>query len=128
MRHYYRLRGFRTERAAERWRVTTVGYIYELHDRTLATVVGYHWHPIPGGEIDYPHIHIGRQFAHRSLPADVRSYADRLVRSHLPTGPIVLPTVLRLAITDFGVEPLRADWAEVLDETERDRRGTLLAE
>lgn len=124
MRHFYRLSDRRSEQTAARWRIATVGYIHEIADRHLERVVAYHWHP-PGSGLVTPHLHVGRQFAHPSLPEDVRGYADRLVRSHLPTGPIVLPTVLRLVIAEFGVEPLRDDWQGVLDEAEREVRGTL---
>jgi hypothetical protein len=34
---------------------------------------------------------------------------------HLPTGFITLADIVRLLIDEFGVEPLRADWRDVLD-------------
>jgi hypothetical protein len=33
-----------------------------------------------------------------------------LHRAHIPTGIISLPAVIRLAISEFGVTPLRDDW------------------
>jgi hypothetical protein len=126
MRHFYRLAGPSAGRAAEGWHTATAGYIYELlGGGDGAIFVAYHWHPIEGVEVDHPHLHIGRQFAHRQLPPEVRSWADRLVRSHLPTEPVVLPTVLRYAIVELGIEPLRGDWREVLDEAERSARASL---
>ncbi len=35
----------------------------------------------------------------------------------LLTGAVTLQDVVRLVIRDFGVRPLRLDWARVLDET-----------
>lgn len=34
--------------------------------------------------------------------------------AHLPTGPVPLADVLRLAVESFQVEPLRRDWERVL--------------
>lgn len=106
--------------AAERARPTVAiaGYAYELVDADGDRVVAYHWHPILGSPIDQPHLHLGRRFAHPGLPPALRAIAARLVRSHPPTGPVLLPTMLRWVIAELGVVPLRGDWAAVLDETE----------
>jgi hypothetical protein len=37
-----------------------------------------------------------------------------LTRAHLPTGLINLADLLRLAVEDFQVRPLRSDWGVVL--------------
>jgi len=108
VRHYYRLPRLERPRRG-RHQAVTVGYIHDLLGSDGARVVGYHWHPIEGGSIDSPHLHVGRQFAHPALPTVVRARTDRLVRSHLPTEPVVLPTVLRYAIVELGVAPLRDD-------------------
>ncbi len=126
VRHFYRLSSLAGRRRGSSHAVT-VGYVVDLLDDGGALVVGYHWHPIDDGAVVYSHLHIGRQFAHTGLPRDIRVMADRLVRSHLPTGPILLPTVLRLAIAEFGIEPLRRDWAAVLDESETALRASLTA-
>ncbi len=124
VRHYCQLTDLKRPRRRPSQAVTD-GYVADLLDAGGALVVGYHWHPIEGGTIRYPHLHVGRQFAHPGLSPDIRVMADRLVRSHLPTGAILLPTVLRLAIAEFGVEPLRRDWASILDETEATLRASL---
>lgn len=127
IRHFYRFLDPGASPPKEGSAIATVGYVYELLDHAGLRIVGYHWHPIPGGEIGYPHLHVGRQLAHPCLPEAIRAAADRLVRSHLPTGLVVLPTVVRLAIVEFGVEPLHENRREVLDETEREARRALSA-
>ena len=127
VRHFYRLTRRRSGPPEGRWQITSVGYIYALYDQNLARIVAYHWPPIGGGNIAFPHLHVGRQFAHPSLPPDVRASSARLVRSHLPTGPIMLPRLLRLAVAEFDVQPLRDDWSVVLDQAEGDLRRSFPA-
>ena len=43
---------------------------------------------------------------------------DRLSVAHVPTGPVMLEAVLRLAIQELGVRPARTDWLAVLDATQ----------
>lgn len=99
--------------------VRSTGYIYEVLERNQERVIGYHWHPDPTGHFpSFEHFHIGHQFAHPNLPTDLNARASALVRAHLPTERVSLAAVLRLAITEFGVEPLEPNWRQVLDETE----------
>jgi hypothetical protein len=125
LRHQY---GFvRLPEDAERgpWAVTTLGYTYELLDKNEQRIVAYHWHPdlsIPATYPAFPHLHIGRVFAHPGLPADFRVHASALVRAHLPTERISIESILRLAIRELGVEPLDERWEHVLDETEAAQR------
>ena len=46
-------------------------------------------------------------------------FAD-LSKAHLLAGPITLVALIRMAITELGVEPLRPDWRPILDRAERD--------
>ncbi len=86
-----------------RWVAATVGYAYALRDRDDREVIAYHWHPTGAGSIAFPHLHVeGRR---RSL--------DRKV--HLPTGQVALVAVLRCAVSELGVEPLRSDWQTILE-------------
>ena len=80
-------------------------YLVELSSRRI---VAYQWHP-EQGSIDFPQLHIGTG-AGASL-GSVHKY-------HLPTGRVSLKDVLRLAIREFQVEPVRVDWEEVLGETQ----------
>ena len=71
-------------------------------------ILSYHWHPNGRSRVKTPHLHVGG----RTTPVD-------LSKAHLPTGFVTLPAVIRMTITEFGVEPLRADWRDVLAEAER---------
>lgn len=84
------------------------GYEYGLHEAER-DVVTYHWHPVGLSPVRYPHLHIGG----RTSPTD-------LSKVHLVTGRVGLVEVVRMAITELGVEPLRRDWEDVLDRAERD--------
>jgi hypothetical protein len=44
---------------------------------------------------------------------------ERLKGAHLATGRVALESLLRCAIAELGVEPLREDWRKVLDASER---------
>jgi hypothetical protein len=71
-------------------------------------IVANQWHP-EQGSIDFPQLHIGTG-AGASL-GSVHKY-------HLATGRVSLENVPRLAIREFQVESVRADWEEVLGETQ----------
>lgn len=91
------------------WKVNTVGYWYSLETSEERELLAYHWHPGATPELTFPHLHIGH--------AAQVAYAP-ITEAHLPTGHVVLEDVLRLAIAHFGVKPQRADWRQVLDETQ----------
>jgi hypothetical protein len=86
-----------------RWHVSTLAYDYRL-SRAADDVelVSWHWHPRSG--TPGPHLHVASAEVSR--------------RCHLPSGRVSIEAVLRLLITEIGVPPLRADWAEVLDDSE----------
>lgn len=119
LRHLYAVAPHLNEAGRTEWRVDTVSSSYELLDPDERQVIAYHWHP--GTPPAFPHLHFGRQFAHPDLPAAVGARAAALVRAHLPTrGRVSLATVLRLAITELGVEPIRPDWEAVLARADDD--------
>jgi hypothetical protein len=90
------------------WKVGTAAYYHSLEDEDGREIVAYQWHP-GQGSIDFPHLHIGTR-----IPAILGA-----AHKHpFPTGRVSLEDVLRLAIREFGVEPARDDWEEVLDETQ----------
>jgi hypothetical protein len=91
------------------WKVSTAAYQYSLAQENGKEILAYHWHPDARNSIRTPHLHIGPGAQAKWKP---------LAKAHIPTGRIALEDLLRLAIRDFGVEPLRPDWAEVLDLTQ----------
>jgi hypothetical protein len=96
-------------------RVNTLEYGYELLDERERTVLAYHWHPVTvrgPHRITYPHLHIGGQPKGSPLAG------------HLPSGRVALEDVIRFLVAELGVQPRRADWQQVLDETERQFRTT----
>lgn len=107
VRHHYRAIEAPGPRGP--WKVSTAGYLYSLKDSEDHDIISYHWHPTGGSGVTYPHLHLG---------AGARVGHNELANAHIPTGRIALEDVLRLAIRDLGVTPLRNDWAEVLDSTQ----------
>lgn len=87
------------------WRASMAGYFYTFLDAEHRELLGYHWHPEGRSHVRTPHLHLG--------PA-ARMGNLSLGSAHVPTGMVVLPDVIRFAITELGVRPLRADWSGVL--------------
>ena len=98
---------FRSESPAESttWTTTPVSYRYALLATNESEILAYHWHPTGSSPIVAPHLHISARHPNRDLS-----------KSHLPTGIVSPAAFIRALITEFGVEPLRADWDTILDE------------
>jgi len=94
------------------YRVVPVYYAYELLDREERELVAYHWHPAGISPVTDPHLHLSGRLAPLDLgPGDAPIPFGEM---HLPTGPVTLADVVRLAITEFAVTPRRSDWETVL--------------
>lgn len=89
---------------ARLWNATGVGYQYQLHTDTDEEILAFHWHPEQGWP-DHPHLHFS---------SGAGALRPEFHRAHLPTGEIALEAFLAFVIRDFGVRPLRADYAAVL--------------
>ena len=76
--------------------------------------MSYHWHPDGPGGATYPHLHLGLACGVPPRPAGL-IHPD----VHIPTGRVALEDLLRLAIEQLEVKPLRDDWAEVLAASQR---------
>lgn len=92
------------------WKVSSAAYFYTLEDEAGREVVAYHWHPAQRSRVTAPHMHLG---------AGAGALRDEFHRAHLPTGRVSLEDVLRLAISEFAVKPLRPDWETILDDALR---------
>lgn len=90
------------------WMVRLAAYDYELLDSANREVVAYQWHPQGRGPVTWPHMHLGPAAGDLWRPVS---------RAHFPTGAVLISDVLRLAIREFGVPPLRADWEAVLQRS-----------
>ena len=95
------------------WRVQPAGYYYWLEDGGGAEYIAYHWHPEARGDaVPYPHLHIGP-----ATGANQRGPFHHKV--HVPTERVTPEQLLRLALTQLGVEGQRPDWERVLARTEQ---------
>jgi hypothetical protein len=86
------------------WEAETAAYEYRLSDEDDREILAYHWHPDGQSHVTTPHLHLGPG-------AEVGRAA--LLTAHLPTGPVSIHEVLRLAIESLGTEPSRRDWDAV---------------
>ena len=87
------------------WRARTTGYYYHFRERNGPEVILFHWHPLPG-QVQFPHLHMAGGAGSIAIDA----------RRHIPTGPLSLHAVVRFAIAELGVRPLRQDWESIVDE------------
>jgi hypothetical protein len=90
------------------WRVQTTSYLYDLIVPEGPEILLFHWHPNSRSHVTTPHLHL-RQGAQVGL----RSLAE----THIPTGPVKIWDVVRLAIA-MGAVPRRRDWEQVLTRAE----------
>lgn len=72
-------------------------------------VVSYQLHAEQAG-LSFPHLHIGPAAVGRGAAV----LPGALHKVHFPTGVVPLEAFLRLAITEFAVEPRREDWQQIL--------------
>ena len=103
LRQNYRIVEFEGPRGP--WKVQTVAYAYRL-DAPAGELIAYHWHPQGLSTVTSPHLHLG---------AGAELGFALLQGAHVPTGRIAIEDLLRLAIGELAVQPLRDDWREVLE-------------
>jgi hypothetical protein len=105
--HFYRI----VEEPGPRgpWRVKTAGYSYIIHGAEGRELYAFQWQPHGPSPVTTPHLHLG---------SGLGTGNPQLPKKHIPTGRISLEEVIRMAIRELGVEPLRDDWEEVLAESE----------
>jgi hypothetical protein len=95
-----------------RFDVRTVSYTYRVLDREDNEIVAYHWHPDGVSSVRHPHLHLSNQI--RPIDLGRNQTPLPLADYHLATGVVPLAHLVRMLIEEFGVEPLRDDWDEVL--------------
>jgi hypothetical protein len=91
------------------WRVDVVAYQYTLLDADQREILAFHLHPEGPSHVTTPHLHLGAGAG--QLRAD-------LVAAHVPTGPVTLAAVVRLAVEGFAARPLRQQWDALLHRAE----------
>jgi hypothetical protein len=110
LRHAFMLVNEATQQPGHRWRARLTGYQYSLEGADVREIVAYHWHPAGRSRVVLPHLHLG---------AGAGALRPELVKGHLPSGLVTPIAVLRLALEQFAVRARRADWSDVLQQTER---------
>lgn len=96
------------------YRVHTVEYWYLFaldDDREMLT---FHWTPEvqpKSGQKTYPHIHVGEAL----LAPDTPIFPTTFHKKHVPSGRVSVESIVRFAIEELGVSPLKPDWSEILD-------------
>ncbi|MEA2585574.1 MAG: hypothetical protein QOF33_3659 [Thermomicrobiales bacterium] len=89
-----------------------IQYFYTFSTPEEREVLSFHWmpHARVNNAVTFPHLHIGP-----AITAGQTAIRPRdLHKAHIPTGYVSLPAVVRRAITELGVVPLRPDWHETL--------------
>lgn len=89
------------------WGATTASDAHRRLDLSERPVFSERWYTEGLSDVRTPHLHIEEA----TTPID-------LSKTHGPSGFVSLPAVLRMTISDFGIEPRRVDWA-ALDDAER---------
>lgn len=96
---------YRPERNSPRQiRLRTVSYWYEFSEQDSSELISFHWHPHRPGQPSFPHLHMESRFGSVVV----------LKRNHVPSGRVSFESVVRFAIEELGVRPLRPDWDAVL--------------
>lgn len=95
---------------ARRFNGAVSACFYSVTVRSGVEVIAFHHHPIGIGIVPAPHLHIGPA----ATGSDAMFLSGRFHKAHIPTGGIALERVIHMLITEFGVEPRRADWERVL--------------
>ena len=108
----------------DRWEIRTFAYSYLVFVDDLE-VFAYHWnHEATGARaVRNPHMHLGKDLAHSGLPSDDRARLAALAAAHLPTGLIPFTAILRTAIRDLGVVPIREQGESEADARARAERS-----
>ncbi|MCU1318985.1 MAG: hypothetical protein JWP98_503 [Edaphobacter sp.] len=85
--------------------VKTESYVYEILDSvTHKDVFCFHWEP--HSRVQYPHLHLGFATKGHGLPIDNKA--------HIPSGRVAVEDLVAFLISDLGVKPLKANWADIL--------------
>jgi hypothetical protein len=94
-----------------RWfEARTSAYNVAISDQFNSEILAYHWHPNGVSRVASPHLHLSSRVDF----TDPQNRPIPLGQMHLPTGPVSLAEIVRLLIEEFGVEPQRPDWQDIL--------------
>jgi hypothetical protein len=112
---YVRIKATGSPVRQDRFEASDIGYFYALTTVDGNEILSFHWNSqtIDPDQRDFPHLHIG------AINLDPGSLIrpGTFHKMHVPTGYITVEDVIRLAITELSVRPLRSDWEQVLERT-----------
>lgn len=99
------------------YHVTLDSYAYQLlrGDRRTSfdEVVTYHWTPSdPNAKRTWPHLHIGSAL----VDPEARREPWAFHKTHLTTGTMSAAAFVRMAVEEFGIQPVIPDWATRISE------------
>lgn len=94
------------------FRVTTRAYLHTIAKPGASEIISAHWHPTGNSGRTEPHWHVG---AAALVEDGVFS-----PRAHIPSPRVSCEAMVRLAIEQLDVRPVRQDWDAVLESGERD--------
>lgn len=94
------------------YRVETVAYFYAFETEARQEILNFQWTPeaTQPGQKTFPHVHIGRGL----LEGKARLFPETFHKKHVPTGRVPFESIIRFAIEELEVPPLRDDWSDVL--------------
>jgi len=92
--------------------LVTSAYSYQLRERGGPEIILFHWHPF-ANQVPFPHLHMAGGAGSVAIDA----------RRHIPGGWVSLHAVVRFAIVELGVRPLRPDWERILDREVAEAAG-----
>jgi hypothetical protein len=111
---------WKLDRPQQRYRVKTLSYTYGFTRKVASEeeveLLYFHWVREQSAQNPYPlgHLHIGPGLL--ANPTVIRP--GDFHNAHIPTERVSFEAVVRFAIVELGVEPLRNDWRTALKATE----------
>ncbi|MEU2508783.1 hypothetical protein ABZ621_29270 [Streptomyces sp. NPDC007863] len=96
--------------AADRYKVSTRGYMYSVTSSDDEEQIAWHWHPTGSSDVEYPHSHIG------SAALNPNGLLKK--KHHLRTGRMTFEGVVFNMITQWGVTPRNLNYEEILEENQ----------
>jgi hypothetical protein len=89
------------------WRVKTLAYEYNIERwDDHQEIVCFHWEGAESANPN-PHIHIGFAATDESLPIGPKH--------HIPSGRVAIEDVVRFAIEEVGVQPVKGTWHSIVE-------------
>jgi|GEM_PF-1593396 len=95
------------------YRATIVEYWYGFAIQDGPSLLGYHWTPetTAVSQRTFPHLHIESGLIGETVHSRLRSFN----KLHVPTERVSCESIVRFAIEELGVPPIKSSWRSVLE-------------